>query len=129
MSSSTATLCFLPVATLRSEPFSLDWGDSVFAKVVAVNSYGNSLESSEGNGAKIITAPDAPENLVNNAAATSSSQIGLSWAAPLSDGGSEITSYTVSYDLESNGAYFIPIASGVTTTSFIAYGMSKGSTY
>ena len=73
MSSSTATLCILPVETLRAAPFNLDWGDSVFAKVVAINSYGNSLESSEGNGAKIITAPSTPENFANDAAATSSS--------------------------------------------------------
>jgi hypothetical protein len=43
-----------------TEPFSLYWGDSVWAKVIATNVYGDSVESVEGNGAIIITYPDAP---------------------------------------------------------------------
>ncbi len=58
MSSSTATVCTIPVTALRASPFSLAWGTSVYAKIVAKNVYGSSLESSAGNGALITTTPD-----------------------------------------------------------------------
>ena len=58
MSTSTATTCTIPVTALRVSPFSLGWGTSVYAKVVAKNIYGSSLESSDGNGALITTTPD-----------------------------------------------------------------------
>jgi hypothetical protein len=44
----------------------LPWGSSIFAKVIAVNLYGDSLISLEGNGAIITTNPDAPINLLEN---------------------------------------------------------------
>jgi hypothetical protein len=58
MSSSTATTCSIPVTVLRSEPFSLEWGDHVYAIMKAENIYGYSLPSDEGNGAYITTNPD-----------------------------------------------------------------------
>jgi hypothetical protein len=66
MTSSVATSCTVPVTVLRAAPFSLDWGDSAFAKVIATNIYGDSLESLEGNGAYITTNPDQPTNLVED---------------------------------------------------------------
>jgi hypothetical protein len=42
------------------------WGDSVHAKIVAVNIYGDSIDSEVGNGAIIITYPDAPLYLQEN---------------------------------------------------------------
>jgi len=41
--SSTLTTCTIPVTFLRASPFSLAWGTSVYAKVIATNIYGNSL--------------------------------------------------------------------------------------
>ncbi len=58
MSASTSTTCTIPVTTLRASPFSLEWGNGVYAKVVAKNLYGSSLVSSVGNGAVITTTPD-----------------------------------------------------------------------
>ncbi len=58
MSTSIATTCTIPVTALRASPFSLAWGSSVYAKVVAKNLYGSSLESSAGNDAVITTTPD-----------------------------------------------------------------------
>lgn len=68
-----STACTVPTTQLKNAPFNLPWGSSIYAKVTAVNVYGNSLESVEGNGAKILTVPDAPVNLANNAALTSKS--------------------------------------------------------
>jgi hypothetical protein len=69
----------VPVATLRAEPFSLDWGASVFAKLFATNQYGDSEISLAGNGAIITTTPDAPINLVEVYTQRTKSTIGLEW--------------------------------------------------
>ena len=58
--------CTIPVSTLRAEPYSLEWGSSVYAKVLATNAYGDSLESKAGNGAVILTAPSPPTDLVRS---------------------------------------------------------------
>jgi len=76
----TAKSCAIPFTTLIASPFSIPWGSSIYAKVTAINIYGSSLVSVSGNGAIILREPDPPVNLANNAAITSGSQIGLTWA-------------------------------------------------
>jgi hypothetical protein len=71
--------CSIPITVLRSAPYNLAWGSSVWAKVSASNLVGDSAYSDEGNGAIILTIPDAPINLANNALVTSMSQVGISW--------------------------------------------------
>jgi len=51
---------------LRTDPYNLPWGSEIYAKVTAINIYGESLSSSEGNGAVILTYPDPPINLVED---------------------------------------------------------------
>jgi hypothetical protein len=58
MTTSILTTCTIPVTVLRAAPYSLEWGDSVFVKIIAKNLYGDSVESLEGNGAYITTNPD-----------------------------------------------------------------------
>ncbi len=76
----SSTICTVPILSLIVQPFLLPWGSSVFAKVTAVNIYGLSTESSDGNGAIILTVPDAPVMLANNPSGTTGSQISLTWA-------------------------------------------------
>ena len=95
MSSSVLTTCTIPVAILRASPYSLEWGTSVYAKVIAINSYGNSLESPEGNGAVITTTPDAPTSVIEITAERTKSTLGLSWTAPVFTGGAVITHYRI----------------------------------
>lgn len=45
------TNCTVPISTLVAWPYSLPWGYHVWAKVIANNGNGDSLESVEGNGA------------------------------------------------------------------------------
>jgi hypothetical protein len=59
--------CAIPATTLTAAPFNLAWSSSVFAKVSATNVYGTSEISQAGNGAIIVTVPNAPINLANNA--------------------------------------------------------------
>jgi hypothetical protein len=70
-------VCSIPISVLRSAPFNLAWGDSVHAIIAASNLYGQSVFSADGNGAVILTVPDAPLNLANVAANTNANQIGL----------------------------------------------------
>ena len=49
--------------TLKATPFEIPWGDSIWAKIIAINAYGESVASIAGNGATIITYPDAPVTL------------------------------------------------------------------
>ena len=82
--------CDIPIFNLRQSPFSLPWGSSVIARVTALNAYGSSLESLDGNGAIILTSPDAPQSLVEVANQRAATSLGLSWSAGLADGGAAV---------------------------------------
>jgi hypothetical protein len=58
-----AASCTVQFATLRAEPYLLPWGASVYARIIATNDIGDSLVSNIGNGAIILTLPDAPYDL------------------------------------------------------------------
>lgn len=94
------TRCEIPVSTLRVAPFNLYWGDSVYAKVIAFNMYGQSLESDTGNGAIIITYPDAPLFLEEDLNYRDWTTLGLKWNEAYENGGSQISSYVLSLAIE-----------------------------
>ena len=52
---------------------------------------------------EFVAEPDPPTNLTVES--KTSESISLSWAAPVYDGNSPITNYTVGYKLESNTTY------------------------
>jgi hypothetical protein len=127
MTSSTTTTCTIPVTEFRNTPFSLNWGDSVYAKVIAINNYGDSLESLEGNGAYITTNPDPPTDLIEEYAQRTKSTIGMSWTAPVFTGGDVIEDYRVNIK-EAGGQYSV-LASGITATDYVAIELTAGTTY
>jgi hypothetical protein len=73
------TLCRVPNSHFVSEPFNLQWGEQVFAKIIASNWRGSSGESGVSNGVVILSVPDAPINLVNVPAITDGTTIGIQW--------------------------------------------------
>jgi hypothetical protein len=95
MSSSTATTCTIPVTALRTTPYSLEWGSSIYAKVIATNTYGDSIESLEGNGAIITTTPDVPTSVIEVYASRTKSTLGLTWTSPVFTGGDVIIDYRI----------------------------------
>jgi hypothetical protein len=99
----------------------------VFAKVVAYNSYGFSPQSSIGNGAIILTNPDAPVSLAENQQARTASSITFTWSAGAKTGGSPIIDYRISYD--NALASWSYLQSGVGTLTFTATGLTPGLTY
>jgi len=96
MTSSTSVTCTIPVSIFRASPYSLAWGSSITAKVIATNLYGDSAESTEGNGAVITTTPDAPTTLAENTSQRTKSTLGLTWSAGSSNGGASIIDYRIS---------------------------------
>lgn len=92
--------CKIPQSVLQTSPFGMYWGDHVFAKVKAINVVGESEFSAVGNGAQMLTNPDAPINFADNAAVTHKTQIGLTWADGAENGGSDIIDYRIWFKIE-----------------------------
>jgi hypothetical protein len=61
-------------------PYYFTWGASIFAKVIATNKYGDSLESDIGNGAILMTNPDAPMFVQENISLRSPTSISITWS-------------------------------------------------
>lgn len=126
MTSSTATSCLVPASVLRAY-FDLAWGSSIYAKIIAINTYGDSLESLEGNGAYITTNPDPPTDFIEDYAQRTKSTLGLQWTPPSFTGGDVIEDYTINYR-EVGLAYSVLVA-GLTGTQYTAVGLTAGKSY
>jgi len=106
----------VPIASLTANPFSLNYGDSIVAKIIAINFYGESVESDAGNGAIVLLVPDPPVGLADNTAVTTAYVIGFTWNDGISTGGSPIIDYRITYD-QSIGVY-ITLDEGILTNSY-----------
>ena len=62
-----------------SSPFNHVWGSSISVVVTAYNQYGPSFTSELGNGAVILTNPDAPTLLQEVVASRSPTSITIKW--------------------------------------------------
>ena len=91
-------------------------GDSIFVKIVSVNVYGESSQSSAGNGALIQTIPDSPINLVNDASTSTGYLIKFTYTEGISNGGSKVIDYNIYYD-QGLGVYVL-LAQKVTSTFY-----------
>jgi hypothetical protein len=112
----SAITCTVPISVLQAPPYNLAWGASIFATVAAQNDEGISDASAPGNGAIIITNPDPPGLLSNNAAITSASVIALTWTQPAVNGGTAVIDYQVSWD--QGVSNYVVLSSGITTASY-----------
>ena len=92
-----ARSCVVPSEVFTQVPFSLEWGQSIFATVDATNIKGTSEVSAAGNGAIILRVPDSPINLENVPSLTDFDSIGLNWADGSENGGAPVLDYRVSY--------------------------------
>jgi hypothetical protein len=123
----TSSSCTVPISTLTAGAFVLPWGSSIYAKVIAYNVYGDSDESLPGNGAIILTNPDAPVTLVETVASRAATAITFSWTKGAANGGATVLDYRISSD-QSIGDWTI-LASGVMNTYYTATGLTPGNTY
>lgn len=119
--------CHIHINTLLAAPYNVDGGDSIYAKVVAVNVYGETTQSTEGNGAYYTRVPDQPINLAEDISVRSSTTDGLTWADGINNGGVPIIDYRV--NMREQGGTYTVIATGITTQSHTATGLTLGVTY
>lgn len=82
-----ARSCTIPSVRFTTSPYNIQWGQEIWATVVATNIKGSSLVSDGGNGAVILTNPAAPINLANVPSVTTGYQIGLTWTEAAFNGG------------------------------------------
>jgi hypothetical protein len=113
---------------LTASPYNLILGDSVYAKLVANNFYGESIESDAQNGAVILLVPSAPLNLADDEPNTTASVISFSWENGESTGGSPVLDYRISY--EQTLGNWVVLTSGVTSKYYqTQVPLAAGSTY
>jgi hypothetical protein len=124
------TECNIPIATLRAAPFSLPWGELVYAKVQAHNAYGASGYSDAGCCGRIVTNPDPPINLKEEISGRTISTLGISWQQASFNGGDVILDYRVWMNDGRDAAdVFTEIATGLQQTSIVATGLQYGVIY
>ena len=92
---------------------------------MAINIYGLSEESAVGNGAVIITSPDAPVSFAEDYSLRTATNLGFSWSEGATNGGSTVLDYQISYD-EATGTDFVVLASGLISTDYTATDLVSG---
>jgi len=75
-----STSCTVPISVLLAAPFNLPWGSSIYAQVMAYNSYGDSDLSTAGNGAVITTNPSPPFNLQDVTSMRTPTSLTIMWS-------------------------------------------------
>ena len=101
-------------------------GRSYTFTVSATNSAGTSEQSAISASAIPVTTPSAPMSVVGT---SGDGHINLSWAAPLQNGGTEITDYEVWYSAFSVGPFVtFPEPTSTNRTAAVT-GLTNGTTY
>lgn len=102
-------------------------GQEYFYKVTAVNAIGESAESNEAS-AIPATVPSSPTNL--QATSASPTQINLSWTAPTTNGGSQISGYEIERSNSTGASWSVVVAdTNSSGTAFSDRGLEPGQTY
>lgn len=91
-------ICYIQLTTLIVAPFNLVQDDSIAAKIIAKNAYGDSPLSAEGAGGIIKVVPDSPVNLQNDGSTTDDIKIRFTWEEGAHDGGTPVIDYSIYYD-------------------------------
>lgn len=116
----------MPLSILTSAPYNLVTLDTIDAKVLATNVKGDSDQSASGNGAIIITAPDAPVNLLEDTSHRAATVLGLTWSEGAFNGGAVVTEYRI--NIAEQGASFSVLAS-TSNTNYQVTSLTSGITY
>lgn len=119
--------CTIPSETFTLDPILLEWGDSVYIKVLATNIKGSGLFSLPGNGGIILRVPDVPVNLRDMPDVTTGFQIGLEWDEGANNGGTPVIDFSLAYAVVGNDYDTFEV--GVTTRYHTATNLIPGTTY
>lgn len=121
--------CEIPSITFVSPLYGLNWGDKIYAKIIAHNSYGDSPESPLSNPTVLMTNPDQPINLVENTNLRTFNELALVWTDGPSNNGSPISDYLISIAIGIDSTEFSVLEDMVITKSYIAKGLQVGEYY
>lgn len=127
----TAKRCTIPSVTFISTLYGLNWGDKVYAKVIAHNSYGDSEESPISNPTVLMTNPEAPINLIENTSLRTFNTLALVWTDGASANGDPISEYVVSVaiGIDATDNDYSVLEEGVITKNYLATGLLVGEYY
>ena len=104
----------------------LSAGTSYTFRVLAKNAIGDGPYSAASAAVSAATTPDAPTTVV---ATQGVGQMGVTWSAPVNNGGSAITDYAVQYSSDS-GSNWSTFADGTSTsTSTTVTGLANNTSY
>lgn len=120
--------CTIPVITLKTTPFEIPWGESIWARIVAINDYGISATSEAGNGAIIITYPDAPVSFMEDYSQRTATSLMLTWLEGPDNGGSTVISYQLTYD-DTSITNFVILEDTILDTFYDVQDLTPGLTY
>lgn len=82
-----------------------------------------------GNGAQILTVPDAPISLQNVAQLTDQDTVGLTWSDASQTGGTPVIDYRVSYDSGEGLGVFVTLESNIINLPYSASSLAVGTSY
>lgn len=80
-------------------------GNDIYAKVIAINQFGDSLISPDGAGAKVVVTPDAPTLFTRDYDNSDMATIAFSWSI-VNDGGTPVIDYQIEFD-QSTGEWLL----------------------
>jgi hypothetical protein len=108
-------------------PYNVDGGDSIWAKVSAVNAFGESARSTEGNGAVYSNVPNAPVNLQEDISAKIDNNVKLTWDDGPNNGGLTIIDYRV--NTQNLQGDWVELVSGVSDRTYTISSTQLGTTF
>lgn len=85
------------------------------------------MPSPTGNGAIILTNPDAPISFIEVYADRTATSLGLKWTLATFNGGTPVIDYTISY--AKNFGTVVVLESEVLSTRYVATSLEAGATY
>lgn len=122
--------CQIALSTLTAAPYDLVQGESIYAKIISVNTYGDSIYSEAGNNAVIQLVPEPPINLANDPLTTTDIVIRFTWDQGLNNGGVEVIDYDIYYDQGSVVGTYVLLDEGVLTQYYqTTIALTAGETY
>jgi hypothetical protein len=113
---------------LKAGSFSLPWGASIYVNVITINLYGESEVSDAGNGAIILTFPDAPVDLAEDYSQRAATTLAITWVKgdyDVLDGGSPVIDFRVTY----HTGDIYTIVENVVPETYTANGLVNAANY
>jgi hypothetical protein len=102
-------------------------GTTYYYKVSARNAVGEGPQSAEASATPQASPPTVPSAPTLVSATPGNAQVTLTWSAPSSNGGSQVTNYTIYRDTTSGTQVFHVTVGNVLT--YIDAGLTNGTTY